>query len=115
MKYKKTALTLTAAVGAALASLAVLFGAAAIMDKVMDNRTAANRLDGIYPKSGTVIAVNLAEDTVTFTDQRGDVWSFYGAEDWMEGDRIAVIMDDNGTPGISDDLVLAARYEGYTG
>lgn len=115
MKYKKTALTLTAAVGAALASLAVLFGAAAIIEKTMDKPDEANRLDGIYPKSGTVIAVNHDEDTVTFADHRGDVWSFYGAEDWMEGDRIAVIMDDNGTPVILDDLVISARYEGHAG
>lgn len=113
MKHRLPTLSaalLGAAIGITLTTLTAFY-----IDTPTDKPNEANRLDGIYPKSGTVIAVNHDEDTVTFADHRGDVWSFYGAEDWMEGDRIAVIMDDNGTPVILDDLVISARYEGHAG
>lgn len=65
-----------------------------------------------YAKSGIVTRVNRKTDTVTFADRSGNEWQFTGAEDWMVGDHIAVVMDDCGTEMIFDDRVVSVRYEG---
>lgn len=67
---------------------------------------------GWYPMSGTVVGVNRADDIVTFSNPNGQKFSFYGSEDWGEGDKVAVIMDDNGTEYVDDDIVIMAYYQG---
>lgn len=66
----------------------------------------------LYPAAGIVTEVNRETDTVTFTDANGNDWSFYGAEDWIEGDTCAAIMDSRGTESILDDRIIHARYCG---
>lgn len=66
----------------------------------------------LYPTAGVITEVNREADTVTFTDANGNDWSFYGAEDWIEGDTCAAIMDRRGTDTIYDDAVVAVRYCG---
>ena len=66
----------------------------------------------IYPICGEIIGINREKDIVTFCTSTGNKFSFYGAEDYAEGDIVACIMDDNGTPGIYDDRVIMAYYQG---
>ena len=66
----------------------------------------------LYPTCGIVTETDETTDTVTFTEPNGNRWSFEGVEDWQEGDRIAVIMDDNGTEDIYDDEIVSVRYKG---
>lgn len=65
-----------------------------------------------YPKAGIVTAIDRDADTVTFTDGAGLDWSFYGVEDYMVGDYVAAIMDDNGTENVLDDEIVTVRYAG---
>lgn len=64
-----------------------------------------------YAKSGIVTRVDRKTDTVTFADPSGNEWSFAGTEDWMVGDYIAAVMDDNGTESILDDIIVSVHYE----
>jgi hypothetical protein len=66
----------------------------------------------LYPMSGIVTEVNREADTVTVTTQNGHMWEFYGAEDWMEGDVCALMMNDMGTAEVTDDMIVSARYCG---
>ena len=66
----------------------------------------------LYAQAGIVTRVDRAEDTVTVTTQNGHMWEFYGAEDWMEGDIAALLMDDMGTAEIVDDEIVSVRYCG---
>lgn len=66
----------------------------------------------LYPTCGIVTETDDTTDTVTFTEPNGNRWSFEGVEDWCEGDKIAVIMDDNGTEDIYDDEIVSVRYKG---
>ena len=66
----------------------------------------------IYPICGEVIGINLEEDIVTFCTSNGNKFSFYGTEDYAEGDIVACIMDDNGTENVCDDIVIMAYYQG---
>lgn len=68
-----------------------------------------------YPKTTICLAVNRQTDIVTVADCNGTKWTFNGCRDFEEGDLIALIMSDNGTPEtILDDKVLTARYSGGT-
>lgn len=66
-----------------------------------------------YPATGIITTV--ATDFIIFTDFNGNEWTINDdPEDWACGDRIAVIMSDNGTPeSIYDDKVLTNRYCGW--
>lgn len=67
---------------------------------------------GIYPVTGTVTEVDRASDTVTFTTPNGHMFTLNGCEDWASNDVVSAIMYDNGTPQVSDDIILSARYSG---
>lgn len=67
-----------------------------------------------YPLSTIVCGVDVDNDIVGLEDFNGNVWEIRGVEDYMEGDVVALIMSDNGTPHtIEDDVVISARYCGW--
>lgn len=66
----------------------------------------------IYDRNTTIIGMNLLTDTVYCQDTKGNIWSFYGVEDWFVGDGCRLQMYDNGTSEITDDVVLSATYTG---
>lgn len=66
-----------------------------------------------YAKSGVVTDVDTEADVVTFVDTQGNAWTFTGCEDWQVGDRLAVIMNTQGTESIYDDVIMGTpHYEG---
>lgn len=68
-----------------------------------------------YPKTTICLAVDRQTDIVTVADCNGTEWQFRGCQDFEEGDLIALIMSDNGTPEtIWDDTVLTTKYSGGT-
>ena len=66
----------------------------------------------LYPLAGIVTGIDRDTDAVEWTDYSGNEWSFYGIEDWMIGDGVAAIMDDNGTENVADDAIVSVRYVG---
>lgn len=64
-----------------------------------------------YP--ATMVITNISGDVVTMETATGHVYEMTGAEDYMTGDLVALIMDDNGTPEITDDKIISAHYAGY--
>lgn len=70
----------------------------------------ANQISHLYPLSTTVTEIN--NNTVTVEDSNGNLWSFNGAEDWQINDSCALIMDDNSTKDIRDDVIISTRYQG---
>ena len=65
-----------------------------------------------YPLTAIVTEINPEIDVVSITDNNGSVWQFCGVEDWKEGDICSVIMNDNGTETIFDDIIVTTRYGG---
>ena len=64
----------------------------------------------LYPNVGIVTEVDTESDTVYWSDGN-DKRYFFGTEDWMVGDGIAVIMSDEGTEEITDDRMVGnPRY-----
>ena len=69
--------------------------------------------ENLYPLSTVVVEISDEDDTVICEDFNGNLWAFYGVEDWFEGDICALLMDSKGTPEIYDDVIVNARYCGY--
>lgn len=83
---------------------------AATADKSICQFYNANQQKHLYPLSTTVTEIK--NDTVTVEDATGNIWSFDGAEDWQINDSCALIMDDNSTKDIRDDVIISTRYQG---
>ena len=67
-----------------------------------------------YANTACVIALSPGTDTVIVEDYSGNLWAFYGCEDWQIGDCVSLVMDDAGTEEIYDDEILSVRYSGWT-
>lgn len=68
----------------------------------------------VYPASMIVTEIDYENDLVTITDFCGQMYSFYGCDDWAINDICAVIMDNYGTPdNIQDDIILQVKYCGW--
>lgn len=68
---------------------------------------------GFYPMTTVVTDVNYDTDEVTCTDFNGNDWVLTECEDWNEGDICSMIMCDNGTEIIYDDIIISERYDGW--
>ena len=60
----------------------------------------------------TAVVVEIADNVVFCEDSNGESWAFEGAENWVEGDMVSMIMDDMGTKTIYDDEIRFARHSG---
>lgn len=69
--------------------------------------------DGAYVLRAQVIGVDEEEDVVACVDTVGNVWEFYGVEDWHEGDFVLLLMDTCGTQTIYDDAVFRATADAF--
>ena len=65
-----------------------------------------------YPLTALVVDVSQATDKVTVKDVNGNLWQFDGAEDWLVGDIVSCIVDNNRTEEIADDKIVKVRYNG---
>ena len=65
----------------------------------------------LYPATMTI--TNITGDIVTMETSTGHTYEMDGAEDYMVGDLVSLIMNDNGTESITDDAIVSARYAGY--
>lgn len=73
----------------------------------------ANQLNNhLYALTTCVVTVDEITDTVTVEDNNGNLWDFFGCEDWAVGDICSMLMDDNGTTEIYDDIIINTRYDG---
>ena len=68
---------------------------------------------GFYPTTMVVVNVDYETDLVTIATFSGMEYQFEGCEDWFEGDVCSVLMCDNGTEKIFDDVIVSTRYSGW--
>lgn len=66
-----------------------------------------------YPQTMYVYQVDTIHDVVTFVDHNHELWQIEGVEDWDVGECASLIMFDNYTPEIKDDVIVRARYCGF--
>ena len=66
----------------------------------------------IYPT--TMEVIHLDGDDLYLMNATGHVYVMEGVEDYEVGDLVSLIMFSNDTPSIEDDIIISARYSGYT-
>lgn len=64
----------------------------------------------LYPETGKV--VEICNDVVTVETSTGNLFAFYGAEDWFVDDTVSMIMDSCGTANVKDDVIITVKYSG---
>lgn len=69
--------------------------------------------ENLYVLVGVVNDLDFDNNLVIVVDCTGEEWAFEGIEDWCRGDIVGMLMSDNGTEIIYDDIILATFYNGY--
>lgn len=69
--------------------------------------------EDIYPETAIVQEANTETDIVTVETFNGNLFQFYGVEDYQAGDIVSMIMDSNKTEAVNDDIILSVKYSGY--
>ena len=64
----------------------------------------------LYPETGKVVSIS--GDAVTVETSTGNLFEFYGSEDWFIGDCVSMIMDSCGTAEVNDDIIITVKYSG---
>lgn len=66
-----------------------------------------------YPQTFEVTEINNAEDYMVLETSTGYMYEWEGVEDYMVGDIVSAIMNDNGTADITDDDIICIKYSGF--
>jgi hypothetical protein len=69
-------------------------------------------MNGFYPLCGVVVEINYDEDLFYVVDGAGIEWVLTECDDWQIGDLVGMIMFDNYTATIYDDIIVEYRYCG---
>lgn len=76
---------------------------------------------GYYPTTTVISSISEVEvETekkywLTLEDFNGNEWAYISEDgDWLEDDIVNLIMCDNGTEEIEDDIIVYVRYSGYS-
>ena len=67
----------------------------------------------IYPDTFLITNLNYTTDIITLESANGFIWEYEGIEDLFIGDMASVLMDDNNTENITDDIILKLTYSGW--
>ena len=66
----------------------------------------------LYPETAIVREIDPVEDTVLVEAGNENLFVFKGTEDWEEDDVCSMLMSDNGTANVADDIILDVKYSG---
>lgn len=95
--------------------LAVLLIAAAVWFVAMGQPAdAVERKPDYYALATVVTTIDRNTNVVTCKDYNGNLWEFYGVEDWQVGDNANLLMDTMDTERIYDDEICGATYGAWT-
>ena len=67
-------------------------------------------VDNLYIMETVVYEFDYETDEVVCETETGNLYAFYGIEDWELGDRCILVMDNCGTENIKDDEIIRTFY-----
>ena len=94
--------------------IAILLVGLTIITMAVSANASAVHFVADYEEYSTVMKVtdiDLDNDIVYVENWNGNVYSFYGVEDWFVGDYCSLVMGNNYTADITDDTIISIRYE----
>ena len=69
---------------------------------------------GFYAETMAIIEVNTEDEIISCMSFNGNVWEFEDTcGDWEIGDVCSVLMCDNGTEIVTDDIIMSVKYSGW--
>ena len=68
------------------------------------------KVDNLYIMETIVYELDHETDEVVCETETGNLYAFYGIEDWEINDRCILLMDDMGTENIEDDEIIRTYY-----
>lgn len=94
--------------------LAVVITTALVLPHIRTTEIKAKAKQGHkYALTTVVVSVDYTTDTVKTMDATGNIWEFTGVEDWTPDDVCSMVMYDNGTTDIHDDVIINAKYSSF--
>lgn len=69
--------------------------------------------DTNYTMQAKVIDVDTTSDTVQIEDSHGEIWEFFGTENFQKDNSVIVLMDNQGTSTVYDDEILSVRLDPF--
>lgn len=66
--------------------------------------------DNLYILKTSVMEVNDKSDVITVITDLGEMYQFYDVDDWQINDKCLLIMDNNGTDNVTDDIIVKTVY-----
>lgn len=82
-------------------------------DKTDIDNTDVYNINNLYALTAVISEINYNDDIVCCTDFNGFIWSFVGVEDYCINDIVSMVMYDNNTDIITDDIIINCRYSSY--
>lgn len=107
MRKKMLCVAMTGAIGALIMGCFFVGKSAGYIKAEEDTKAS------LYPRTTVVTFVDTITDTVMCEDAVGEVWEFYGCDDWQEGDICTLLMENTGkADSIYDDTIIKTIYNG---
>lgn len=69
--------------------------------------------ENTYALTTIVLEVMPETDEVVCIDFNGNIWVFYGSEDWLVGDVATLTMSNSDSNSIIDDEIIDTQYNGW--
>lgn len=66
-----------------------------------------------YAMTCEVVELDRENNLMILVDANGFEWAWEGIEDWQIGDCASMLMDNNGTAEIFDDVILSMNYNAW--
>lgn len=101
------------------AGLLLLAGTLVIITAYLraESWTRRNELEHVpaenYLLCGIVESINYEENYITIVDNSGNAWEWEGIENWQENDIAVMMMNNNGTERVTDDIIIDIKYTGW--
>ena len=70
------------------------------------------QINDYYPMTTIVREIDNKNNTVTVENNDGELFQFIGIEDWQINDVCSLMLDDNGTENIYEDIFIKTIYNG---
>lgn len=80
---------------------------------VFTNQLLATVRTNTYAMTCKVVELDRENDLVILVDANGFEWAWEGIEDWQIDDCASMLMDNNGTAEIFDDVILSMNYNAW--
>lgn len=90
----------------------LLIGSTMLCDNNNTKFKHTKQINDCYPMTTIVREIDNKNDIVTVENNDGELFQFIGIEDWQINDICTLMLNNNGTENIYDDIIIKTIYNG---